>query len=235
MCASSLAKDGLAVERALRQHFGVGADLDRVAGEAAFERRSRAIEHAASYPRAVLVGIAQEESVRRRPDRARTCGAGGSRRSSRSRGCLVQHHVDQRVQESGIGLRLDRHPFGRAGAGDRQVRLDLHALHAAVARIGVAPHADHAARGLRVGAAGNHVIAHRRVGRHGEARGARIRRTDARSGCISRPGPSRSPCRPGPRPRGTRGRCPCRTAACRRRRSSPRRAGSRIRRAGRFA
>ena len=58
---------------------------------------------------------------------------------------LVQHHVDQRIEERGVGLGLDRHPLRRARARHRQVRLDLHALHAAHARIGVAPHAHHAA------------------------------------------------------------------------------------------
>ena len=81
---------------------------------------------------------------------------------------LVQQHVDQREQERGIGLGLDRHPLRRAGAGHRQVRLDLHALHAAHAGIGVAPDAGHAARGLDVGAAGDQVIAQRRVGRDDE-------------------------------------------------------------------
>ncbi len=81
---------------------------------------------------------------------------------------LVQQHVDQREQERGVGLGLDRHPLGRAGAGDRQVRLDLHALHAAHARVGVAPDADDAAGGLDVGAAGDEVIGERRVGRDGE-------------------------------------------------------------------
>ena len=48
------------------------------------------------------------------------------------------------------------------------MRLDLHPFHAAFARIGVAPYTDHTARRFHVGAAGNHVIAHRRVRAHGE-------------------------------------------------------------------
>ena len=77
-------------------------------------------------------------------------------------------HVDQRIEKGRVGLGLDRHPLRRAGAGDRQVRLDLHALHAAHARLGVAPHAHHAAGGLDVGAAGDQVVAQRRVGRDDE-------------------------------------------------------------------
>ena len=80
----------------------------------------------------------------------------------------MQQHVHQREQKCGVGLRLDRHPFGRARARHRQVRLDLHALHAADARVRVAPHADDAARRLDVGAARDQVLGERRVRRHGE-------------------------------------------------------------------
>ena len=81
---------------------------------------------------------------------------------------FVQQHVDHGEQEGGVGLRLDRDPLGRAGAGHREVRLDLHALHAAVARIGMALDPAYPARGLDIGAEREDIVAERSVGAHGE-------------------------------------------------------------------
>ena len=81
----------------------------------------------------------------------------------------MQQHMDHGEQEGGVGLRLDRDPFGRAGAGDRQMRLDLHALHAAAARVGVALDPAHAARGLDIGAERKDIFAERGIGAHGES------------------------------------------------------------------
>ena len=76
--------------------------------------------------------------------------------------------MDHGEQEGGVGFRLDRNPLSRAGARHRQMRLDLHALHAAVARVGVALDPAHPARGLDIGAERQDVVAERRVGAHGE-------------------------------------------------------------------
>ena len=81
---------------------------------------------------------------------------------------LVQDVVDQAVQERRVGLRLDRHPLGGERTGDRHVRLDLHALRAAHARIRFAPDADHAAGGFDVVAAVDDEVYVRRVGRDDE-------------------------------------------------------------------
>ena len=65
---------------------------------------------------------------------------------------------------SGVGLGLDRAATRRATAGDRQVRLDLHALDALLdACGGVAPNAAYAARDLDVAAEGQDVLAAQRV------------------------------------------------------------------------
>ena len=61
--------------------------------------------------------------------------------------------MDEAVEEGAVGLGLDRHPFGRDRAGDRQVRFDLDALGAAGAGIGLAPDADDTRRRFGVGAA----------------------------------------------------------------------------------
>ena len=58
---------------------------------------------------------------------------------------LVQKHVNHREQKRRVGLRLDRNPFRRTCAGHREMRFDLHALHAALAGIGVALNAAHPA------------------------------------------------------------------------------------------
>ncbi|MEQ1807601.1 MAG: hypothetical protein ABL900_19650 [Burkholderiaceae bacterium] len=160
-----------ALQQALGQHFVVGADLDGVHRIAAFERfvQCSAIVLARTGARLVphqglaRCGVAQVVAVR--ADEVGRCRARGEKRQVELLARrLVQHHVDQRVEESGVGLGLDRHPLGRARAGDRQVRLDLHALHAAHARLGVAPDADDAARRFDVRAARDQVIAQRCVG-----------------------------------------------------------------------
>ncbi len=81
----------------------------------------------------------------------------------------MQQHMDHREQKSGVGLRLDRNPLGRAGAGDREMRLDLHAFHAAVACVGVALDPAHPARGLDIGAERKDIVAERGIGAHGES------------------------------------------------------------------
>ena len=166
MCSTSRAKAVLPSQPAFGQHFAVGADLDRVDLDRAF---SASLMPGLSCTRARrVVGVPDQRLARGavaqvvavRPDQV---GRRGALRQERQveplARRLVQQHVDQREQEGRVGLGLDRHPFGRAGAGDRQVRLDLHALHAAHARLGVAPDAGHAARGLDVGAAGDQVVA----------------------------------------------------------------------------
>ncbi len=80
----------------------------------------------------------------------------------------MQQHVDQREQEGRIGLRADRHPFGRAGAGDGKVRLDMHALVAAHARIGVAGDGAGPAGHLDIGAERDDVARVGRIGGDGE-------------------------------------------------------------------
>src|SRR5271169_5600843 len=82
---------------------------------------------------------------------------------------LVQQHVDYGEQESDVGLWLDRDPFGRGAACNGEMRLDLHPLHAAVTRIGVALNAANAARRLDIGAEREHVLAQRRVWRDRES------------------------------------------------------------------
>ena len=84
---------------------------------------------------------------------------------------FCSEHVDQREQEGRIGLRADRHPFGGAGAGDRQMRLDMHALVAAYARIGMPERRRSRPAGdLDIGAERNDIAAVRRVG--GDREGA---------------------------------------------------------------
>src|SRR5471030_2365614 len=81
---------------------------------------------------------------------------------------LVQYVVDQPEQERGIGFRPDRHPLGRGGAGDGQMRLDLYPFGAAHPRVGLAPDADNPARGLDVVAAVDDVVHVGRVRRNDE-------------------------------------------------------------------
>ena len=175
MWATSLPSPVSPVEPPIAQHVVVGADFDGIGVEAAFDRLDdvrRVVWHRCAT-RAV-------------PDQRLPCGPvaqvipAGTDQIGR-RGVpseerdveppardLVQQHVDERVQERGVGLGSDRHPFRGARAGDREVRLDLDPLHPAYPRVGVTPDADDAARGLDVGAAGDEIVAKRRVGRHGE-------------------------------------------------------------------
>ena len=77
--------------------------------------------------------------------------------------------MDQGEQEGRIGLRPNRHPLGRTGAGGRQVRFDLDALVAAHTGIRVADYGAGAAGDIDIGADGDVVAAVRRVGGDGEA------------------------------------------------------------------
>ncbi|MND07154.1 hypothetical protein D3C83_289580 [compost metagenome] len=71
----------------------------------------------------------------------------------------MQQHVYDSEKEGDIGLWLDRNPFGRSTAGNGEMRLDLHPLHATVTRIGVTLDAAYAARCLDIGAEREHVLA----------------------------------------------------------------------------
>ncbi len=170
-----LAERGFAGKRAAGDLFAVGTQLDRRSGEAAFQRRLR-VRRIVSHRRAALAipdqrllafGIAQIGAL----------GADeiGRRRAVRQEGevearalLLVQQHMDDGIEKSRVGLRPDRNPFGGAGAGDREMRLHLDALHPAGARIGMAFHADDAARGLGVAAERDDVAAGRRIRRDRE-------------------------------------------------------------------
>ena len=81
---------------------------------------------------------------------------------------LVHDAVEQSVEERRVGLRPDRDPLRRHRPGDREVRLDLHALEPARAGVGLAPYPGDPGRGLRVVAAAYDVAAARGVGRHNE-------------------------------------------------------------------
>src|SRR5215472_1813895 len=80
----------------------------------------------------------------------------------------MEEYVDHREQEGGIGLGLDRDPLRRASSRNGEMRLDLHALHAALARVGVALDTAHATRRLDVGAKGDEIVAQRRIRGDGE-------------------------------------------------------------------
>ena len=176
MWATSLREPRLARQPPVAQHVAVGADLDGVGLEAAFERlgdvrrvvRHRCAARAVPDQRLPRRPVAQVIPAAGRPGTATPCAAPRNGDVEPRARNLVQQHVDEREQERGVGLGPDRHPLRRARAGDREVRLDLDALHPAHPRVGVAPDADDAARGLDVGAAGDQVVAERRVGRHGE-------------------------------------------------------------------
>ena len=77
---------------------------------------------------------------------------------------LAHDAVDQREQEGRIGLGFDRHPFGRHGAGDRQMRLDLDALQPARACVRLTLDTRDAARRLDIVAAIDDIGAGERVG-----------------------------------------------------------------------
>jgi hypothetical protein len=154
-----LRERGLAFELAFGEHVAVRADLEREVRFACLERRG---DDRLAVARVAQVVAVPADEIRR------GCVAVKELEVQAAARLLVEQHVDQSVEKCRIGLRLDRHPFGRAGAGDREMRLDLHALHAALASVCVAPHAGHAAGGLDIRAAGNEVIRERRVGRDRE-------------------------------------------------------------------
>ncbi len=149
----------LASDAAVGQHVAVGTDLDRVHIEASGERfdgvrrikrrsaRLRRIEHQRLVRRAIAQVVAvRAHEIRRRRVLAQELGV-------EPLADFMQQHVDQRIQERRVGLGPNGHPFGRTGARHRQMRLDLHAFHAAHARLRMAPDADDAARRFDVRAA----------------------------------------------------------------------------------
>ena len=169
------AEGGGAAQQTFGEHLVVRADLDRVDFEAAFDRllqrravvRTRVCVRTVPHERLARGAMAQVVAVR--PDQVGRRGARCQKRQVEALARhLVQQHVDQRVEERSVGLGLDRHPLRRTRAGHRQVRLDLHALHAAHACPRVPPDAGDAARGLDVGAARDQVIAQRGVRRDDE-------------------------------------------------------------------
>ena len=81
---------------------------------------------------------------------------------------FMQQHMDQGEHEGRIGLRADRHPFGRTGASDGKVRLDMHALVAAHPCIGVPGDGAGPAGHLDIGTERNDVACVGRVGGDGE-------------------------------------------------------------------
>ena len=167
---------GRAVDVAEVVTFVIRVDTDCATdGEAPQKRwcRPRCVEGHGAPARLVpqqrlgACGVAQVQAIG--ADEVRRRGAIAQERHVE----LVQplfayQHVDQREHERRVGLRPDRHPFGRTGASDRQVRLDLHALVAAHARPGVARHRARAAGGFDVRTDRDHVVRERRVGRDRE-------------------------------------------------------------------
>ena len=81
---------------------------------------------------------------------------------------LMHDPVDQRKQEGGVGLWLDRYPFGRGRRRDRHMRLDMDALGAPRAGVGLAPDADHAGLRLGIRAAVQDEVHIGRIRRHDE-------------------------------------------------------------------
>ena len=166
-----LREAGAALEQAFGQHFLVGADLDRIDLVAAFNRllqiravvRPRTALRQVPNQRLAAAAIAQVKAVRTHQIRRRStrCEEGHIEPLTRH---FVQQHMDQRVEKGSVGLGLDRHPLRRAGAGDREMRFNLHALQAANARLRMAPDTHHTTGGLDVVATGDQVIAQRRIG-----------------------------------------------------------------------
>src|SRR5271166_5522863 len=144
------------VEFSLQRRFNVGGVEDDCAGAALVEDE-----------RLSAVDVAQEEAIG--TDQIRRRGAVLEKHEIEPRArMLVQQYVDHRKEKGRVGLWLDRNPFSRAGTGDREVRFDLHTLHAALACIGMALDATNAARRLDIGAQGNEILAQRRVRRDRE-------------------------------------------------------------------
>src|SRR5690606_23969087 len=115
---------------------------------AAFE--SRAIDAGVEGKRAIPLEVPDERLSRRRvaqiiavrPDEIGAVGAlfeEGDVADLAPRP-LDQDAVNEGVEKRGIGLRLYRDPLGGERAGDREMRLDLDAFHAARTRAGVPPH-----------------------------------------------------------------------------------------------
>ena len=71
--------------------------------------------------------------------------------------------MDQGEHESRVGLRPDRHPLRGTGPRHRQVRLDLHPLVAARARLGMPRHGAGTAGGFDIRAQRNHIARRRRI------------------------------------------------------------------------
>ncbi len=158
-------------------HFIVGTVLD--ASQCVFAVQRRILQARIVVDLVLTVGqivdqrlaafrVAQEPTVR--ADQIRRAAAVLQERNVAHLGPapLVHHAVNQTVEKGSVGLRTDRHPLCRQRAGHRQMRLHLHPLGTAHARIGLTPDADHAAGGLDVVAAVDDVVDVRSIGRHDE-------------------------------------------------------------------
>ena len=170
-----LAEAGVRLDALVHPYLFVGADFQRVQLERPFQCRvgvRMVVRHRAlgfQIPDEGLLRLRVAQKIAVGPDQV---GGTGMRLDERHiqpfARMFMQHQVDHCKQECGIGLRFDRYPFRRAGAGHRNMRFYLHPLHPAHARIGMAPGADHAARSLGIGAEGKHVTRGRRVRADGE-------------------------------------------------------------------
>ena len=162
-------------DRLVRNDELIGANFDPVDDKRALQHGivvGRIERHGAAagihQERLARCRIAHEISVRPDQIRRRRALFQEGQIEARAR-VLVQDHINHREQKRRVGFRLDRNPFGRTGAGHRQMRLDLHPLHAALAGVGMALDAAYAARSLDVGAEGHEIFTERRIGRHREA------------------------------------------------------------------
>ena len=67
---------------------------------------------------------------------------------------LADNSVNDAIEERGVGLRFDGHPFGGDCTGDGEMRLYLHPLHATHPGVRMAPDAGYAGGGIAVVPAG---------------------------------------------------------------------------------
>ena len=153
-----LFQPGRAFDTVIAPGLIIGADLDCIGyGERPDQGRVRVglvIRHGA-----VGIGVPHQRFFRSRVAQVEPVGShqvGGCGAVFQERhvqlvdGGLVQQYVQHGKQYRVVGLGLDGDPFRSVGAGNRQVRFELYAFHAALARIGMAPHPGHAAGGVDV-------------------------------------------------------------------------------------